>query len=69
MVAKETIEEVGRFVRGLPQRERVIVSLHFVEGLTMRQIAQVLDISESRVSQLQKRALDRIRGSFRLAAA
>jgi RNA polymerase sigma factor for flagellar operon FliA len=52
----------------LPERDRLIVSLYYYEELTMREISQVLRISESRVSQilnrvrLQLRALLRERG-------
>jgi len=52
----------------LNERDRLIVSLYYYEELTMREISQVLQISESRVSQilnrvrLQLRALLRERG-------
>jgi RNA polymerase sigma factor for flagellar operon FliA len=45
----------------LPERERLIVSLYYKEGLTRKEIGRVLDISESRVCQLHARALSRLR--------
>lgn len=43
-------------VRQLPERDQVIVALYYYEGLTLSEIGQVLQVSESRVSQLHTRA-------------
>ncbi len=48
-------------VKGLPERESMIVSLYYRDAMTMREIAQILAISESRVCQLHGRALGRLR--------
>jgi RNA polymerase sigma factor for flagellar operon FliA len=45
-----------RAVHLLPERDRVIVALYYYEGFTLAEIGQVLQISESRVSQLHTRA-------------
>ena len=45
----------------MPKQERVVLSLVFHEGLTLREIAKVLDLHESRVSQIKTRALARMR--------
>ncbi len=45
-----------RAVRLLPERDQVIVALYFFEGLTLAEIGRVLDVTESRVSQLRSRA-------------
>ena len=68
LIHEELIQEVADRVAALPERERIIVTLHFVEGLRMCEIAAVLGISESRVSQLQSRALHRVRKSLAAAA-
>ena len=44
-----------------PKQERVVLSLVFHEGLTLREIAKVLELHESRVSQIKTRALARMR--------
>jgi RNA polymerase sigma factor for flagellar operon FliA len=48
-------------VKALPEREWLIVSLYYKDEMTMKEIAQILEISESRVCQLHGRALSRLR--------
>ncbi len=45
----------------LPQRERHIIFLYYCEELTLKEISQILGISESRVCQLHARATSRLR--------
>jgi RNA polymerase sigma factor for flagellar operon FliA len=45
----------------LEERERLILSLYYEQSLTLREIGQVMEISESRVWQLHARAITRIR--------
>jgi len=49
-------------IRSLSERERVLLSRYYEQELTMKEISQVLDVSESRVCQLHSRALHRLRG-------
>lgn len=46
-----------KLVESLPEREKMVITLHYYEGLTMKSIAQILQISESRVSQIHSRIL------------
>ncbi len=66
---KELIEDLAKAVQMLPERERLVVSLYYVEQLTMRDIANVLSVSETRVSQLHAQAVKRLRRSLLRAAA
>lgn len=56
-----TRETLKSAVRRLPERDQVIVALYFFEGFTLSEIGQVLDVTESRVSQLRTRALKALR--------
>lgn len=56
-----TRETLKGAVRRLPERDQVIVALYFFEGFTLSEIGQVLDVTESRVSQLRTRALKALR--------
>lgn len=49
----------------LPERERHILALSYVEELTLAEIGQVIGVSESRVSQLRTQAIARLRASLR----
>ena len=57
----ELLEELVRGLRQLPEREMLLLALHYREGLTMKEIAQVMDISLSRISQLHTKAILRLR--------
>lgn len=46
----------------LPEKERTVIALYYYEGLTLKEIGKVLDLTESRISQLHTRAIARLRG-------
>jgi RNA polymerase sigma factor for flagellar operon FliA len=48
-------------VMGLPEQERVVLSLLYFEELPARDVAAVLHVHESRVSQVKAQALGRLR--------
>jgi RNA polymerase sigma factor for flagellar operon FliA len=48
----------------LPDRERTVVALYYYEGLTLKEIGQVLGVTESRVSQLHTKAVLRLRAKL-----
>lgn len=56
---KETI------TRGLNRAERLVLTLYYYEDLTMREVGQVLDLSESRVSQMHTQLLKRLKATAR----
>lgn len=66
---QQTLQSLGDALGVLPEREFLIVSLYYKEGMTLKEIAQVLDVSESRVSQLRERALQRLRTEMGQARA
>ena len=50
--------------RGLNRAERLIVVLYYYEGMTMKEIGQTLDLSESRVSQMHSSILQRLKAQM-----
>lgn len=54
-------ENLAASVDKLPDRERLVIALYYYEGLTFKEIGQVLGVSESRVYQLHTQAMGRIK--------
>jgi RNA polymerase sigma factor FliA len=46
----------------LPEREKMVIALYYYEGLTLKEIGEIMEISESRVSQIHTKAIFRLRG-------
>ena len=51
-------------VDDLPEKERLVIALYYVEELTMKEVAAVLGVTESRVSQLKSQAAARLRAAL-----
>ncbi len=56
-------------IRALPERLQILLALYYDEGLTYREIAKVLQVSEPRVCQLHGEAMKRLRGGLVEGAA
>jgi RNA polymerase sigma factor for flagellar operon FliA len=54
-------EAVAQAIASLPERERLVLSLYYDQELNLREIGQVLEVSESRVCQIHGQAVIRIR--------
>jgi RNA polymerase sigma factor for flagellar operon FliA len=52
---------IANAINGLPERERIVVTLYYFEGLTMREIGEVLTVTESRICQMHTKAILRLR--------
>jgi RNA polymerase sigma factor for flagellar operon FliA len=52
-------------ISGLSEQERLVVSLYYYEELTLKEIGEIMLISESRVSQIHTRAVTRLRDMIR----
>ena len=59
IVFKKSLSEC---ISTLPEREALVLSLYYDEELNLREIGQVLDVSESRVSQIHSQAMHRLKG-------
>ncbi len=59
--ATELREALGEAIARLPEREKLIVTLYYYEELTLREIGEVLGVTESRVSQLHTKAILRLK--------
>ena len=51
-----------RAIEDLPERERMLMGMHYEQDMNLREIGEVLGVSESRVCQLHSQAVGRLRG-------
>ena len=63
----ELREAVADSIARLPEREKLVVTLYYYEELTLREIGEVLGVTESRVSQLHTKAILRLRAHLSAA--
>jgi len=67
--ATEMREAIGEAIARLPEREKLVVTLYYYEELTLREIGEVLGVTESRVSQLHTKAILRLKARLAGSAA
>ncbi len=61
VIARERLEQLAKAIAELPETDRHVVVLYFHERLFLKEIGRVLDVTESRVSQILSRAVERLR--------
>ena len=61
-ISREMLAE--HLTKGLAREERLVIMLYYFEAMTMAEIGAVLNLSESRVSQIHKEILQRLRQRF-----
>ena len=61
---REEVQILTQAIQELRHPDRLVVSLYYHEGLRMHQIAEVLGVTESRVSQIRSRALKELRAQL-----
>jgi len=59
--SQEEQEVLERAITELPKKEKLVITLYYYEDMLLREIAEVMNLSESRISQLHHRALMSIR--------
>lgn len=59
-IHKETQSQVTGAIQRLPEKERQVVSLYYQRGLNLKEIGEILGVTESRVCQLRKQAVERL---------
>ena len=62
---KEIKSTIAKNIDLLPEKEKLVVSLYYSDELTMKEIGQVLNITESRVSQIHAQAIIHLRSKLR----
>jgi RNA polymerase sigma factor for flagellar operon FliA len=61
-------DRIADSIARLPEREKLVIALYYYENLTLREIGEVLGVTESRVSQLHTKAVLRLRSNMQSEA-
>ena len=69
MDSSELKDRVADAIARLPEREKLVIALYYYENLTLREIGEVLGVTESRISQLHTKAVLRLRSRLGEEAA
>jgi RNA polymerase sigma factor FliA len=69
MDESELKDRVADAIARLPEREKLVIALYYYENLTLREIGEVLGVTESRISQLHTKAVLRLRSRLGEEAA
>ncbi len=65
IVDNEKIEIIYNFLKSLPERERLIITLYYYENLKFKEIGALLELSESRVSQIHSSIIKKLKLKFK----
>ena len=61
LIEKEKKRILVDVIDALPEKERLVISLYYYEGLLLKEIAEILQVTESRVSQIHSKVLAKMR--------
>lgn len=62
---KDVASKIREGIRMLPEKQRIVLSLYYFEELNLKEIGQILDVTESRVSQLHTQAVMKLKVKLR----
>jgi len=61
LLEKEKKQVLIEIIDSLPEKERMVITLYYYEGLLLKEIAEILHVTESRVSQIHSKVLTKMR--------
>lgn len=61
MMAKQLLQVLGDAIESLPEKERLVVTLYYYEELNLKEIGEIMSLTESRISQLHSQAVIRLK--------
>ena len=64
LLNKERKQILTEVIEALPEKERLVVTLYYYEGLLLKEIADILHVTESRVSQIHSKVLAKMRAKL-----
>jgi RNA polymerase sigma factor for flagellar operon FliA len=64
LASAEVKKQLSQAIQELPEKQRIVLSLYYYEDLNLKEIGEVLEVTESRVSQLHTQAVLRLRSKL-----
>ncbi|MDR1379606.1 MAG: FliA/WhiG family RNA polymerase sigma factor [Synergistaceae bacterium] len=61
METQDDLDHITKALARLPEREMQVISFYYYEGLTLKEIGQILGVTESRVSQIHGKAISALK--------
>ncbi|MBW1742813.1 MAG: FliA/WhiG family RNA polymerase sigma factor [Deltaproteobacteria bacterium] len=61
VMTRELKEVIAGGIKALPKKDQIVVSLYYYDGLTLKEIGEVMGLTESRISQIHTKAISRLR--------
>ncbi len=65
LAGNELREQLAKAIEELPEKQRMVLSLYYYEDLNLKEIGDILEVTESRVSQLHTQAVLRLRAKLK----
>jgi len=61
VMTRELKEVIAGGIKALPKKDQIVVSLYYYDGLTLKEIGEVMGLTESRISQIHTKAISKLR--------
>jgi RNA polymerase sigma factor for flagellar operon FliA len=65
LMARQMVDSLSDAIEGLPEKEKIVVTLYYYEELNLKEIGSVLSLTESRICQLHSQAIMRLRSKMK----
>jgi RNA polymerase sigma factor for flagellar operon FliA len=63
---RQFADRIATILESLPENERLVMALHYQEDLSYREIAQVMNLTAGRISQIHTQGMIRIRAKLKI---
>ncbi|HTP66854.1 MAG TPA: FliA/WhiG family RNA polymerase sigma factor [Geobacteraceae bacterium] len=65
LMKRQVVESLGKAIELIPEKERLVITLYYYEELNLKEIGEIIGLTESRVSQLHSQAIMRLRSKLK----
>lgn len=64
MEKREMTDLIASFIKELPEKEQLVLNLYYLDDLNLKEVGKILDLTESRISQIRTTAILRLRSKL-----